>query len=76
MTGVGGRPEVMIEGSDSLNGGWREYEFFYKPGNLKRRPPYVGRLHFPQHLVLDSNISLFSVLLSVIKKSDLTQNNF
>lgn len=33
MTGVGGRPEVVIEGSDSSNGPWKEYHFAYKPGN-------------------------------------------
>ncbi|XP_060608284.1 lipase maturation factor 2-like [Ruditapes philippinarum] len=42
MTGVGGRPEVVIEGSNSRDSGWREYEFFYKPGDLGRRPPVVA----------------------------------
>ena len=42
MTGVGGRPEVIIEGSDHLEKGWKEYEFLYKPGNVSRRPPIVG----------------------------------
>ena len=42
MTGVGGRPEVIIEGSDYLEKGWKEYEFLYKPGNVSRRPPIVG----------------------------------
>ncbi|XP_052269066.1 lipase maturation factor 2-like isoform X2 [Dreissena polymorpha] len=42
MTGVGGRPEVVIEGSNSLENGWREYEFFYKPGAINRRPPVVA----------------------------------
>ena len=43
MTGVGGRPEVVIEGSNSLEEGWREYGFLYKPGDLNRRPPFVGK---------------------------------
>ena len=47
MTGVGGRPEVVIEGSNCPDSGWREYEFYYKPGNTDRRPPIVG-----QYLVL------------------------
>lgn len=42
MTGVGGRPEVVIEGSNSRDSGWREYEFFYKPGDITRRPPIVA----------------------------------
>ncbi|XP_069132099.1 lipase maturation factor 2-like isoform X1 [Argopecten irradians] len=42
MTGVGGRPEVVVEGSDSLEGDWQEYEFMYKPGNLSRTPPVVA----------------------------------
>ena len=42
MTGVGGRPEVIIEGSNSRDGGWKAYEFLYKPGDLRRRPPIVG----------------------------------
>lgn len=40
MTGVGGRPEVIIEGS--VDGStWTEIEFMYKPGNVSRAPPVV-----------------------------------
>ncbi|XP_061917182.1 lipase maturation factor 2a [Entelurus aequoreus] len=40
MTGVGGRPEVVIEGSnDGLT--WTEIEFMYKPGNMSAPPPVV-----------------------------------
>ncbi|KPP65388.1 lipase maturation factor 2-like [Scleropages formosus] len=40
MTGVGGRPEVIIEGSmDKVN--WMEIEFMYKPGNVSGPPPVV-----------------------------------
>jgi hypothetical protein len=42
MTGVGGRPEVVVEGSHSKDGGWQEYEFLYKPGDINRRPPVVA----------------------------------
>lgn len=42
MTGVGGRPEVIIEGSNEMDNGWKEYEFLYKPGNLSRRMPIVA----------------------------------
>ena len=41
MTGVGGRPEVIIEGANSLNGPWKEYHFRYKPGNLTGSPKFV-----------------------------------
>ncbi|XP_061534187.1 lipase maturation factor 2a [Phycodurus eques] len=40
MTGVGGRPEVVIEGSnDGVT--WTEIDFMYKPGNLSTMPPLV-----------------------------------
>ena len=43
MTGVGGRPEVIIEGSNSMQADdWFEYEFLYKPGDVTRSPPLVG----------------------------------
>ena len=41
MTGVGGRPEVIIEGSDAIHGPWQEYQFLHKPGNVSRAPSYV-----------------------------------
>ncbi|XP_029008805.1 lipase maturation factor 2a [Betta splendens] len=41
MTGVGGRPEVVIEGSyDGVS--WTEIEFTYKPGNLSAAPPVLS----------------------------------
>ncbi|XP_070687148.1 lipase maturation factor 2a [Pempheris klunzingeri] len=41
MTGVAGRPEVVIEGSnDGVT--WTEIEFMYKPGNLSAPPPVVA----------------------------------
>ncbi|XP_072241861.1 lipase maturation factor 2a [Leuresthes tenuis] len=40
MTGVGGRPEVVIEGSHDM-ATWTEIEFMYKPGNLSAPPPVV-----------------------------------
>jgi len=43
MTGVGGRPELIVEGSNFTDGGWMEYEFLYKPGDVYRRPPVVGK---------------------------------
>ncbi|KTF79764.1 hypothetical protein cypCar_00040826, partial [Cyprinus carpio] len=41
MTGVGGRPEVVIEGSMDRNT-WTEIEFMYKPGNMSAAPPVVA----------------------------------
>jgi len=36
MTGVDGRPELIIQGSyDQVD--WKDYEFIYKPGDLNRR---------------------------------------
>ena len=40
MTGVGGRPEIVIEGSNSLHGPWLEYSFLYKPGNTSVPPKF------------------------------------
>lgn len=40
MTGVGGRPEVVIEGSYD-GSTWVEIEFMYKPGNMSAPPPVV-----------------------------------
>jgi len=42
MTGVGGRPEVILEGSNQLAGPWLEYNFLYKPGNVNSSLPFVG----------------------------------
>ena len=47
MTGVGGRPEVIIEGHANdrkANSNWKAYEFMYKPGNVSASPPIVGTL--------------------------------
>ena len=39
---MGGRPEVVVLGSNDRTN-WKEYEFMYKPGQLDRRPPVVGK---------------------------------
>uniref|UniRef100_A0A2R5LLL9 Lipase maturation factor n=1 Tax=Ornithodoros turicata TaxID=34597 RepID=A0A2R5LLL9_9ACAR len=39
MTGIDGRPEVILEGSESSTGPWKEYHFLYKPGNVSCAPP-------------------------------------
>lgn len=46
MTGVGGRPEVVLEGSNDLAGPWVEFQFPYKPGSLDRMPPFLGKSTF------------------------------
>lgn len=40
MTGVGGRPEVVVEGSYDKET-WTEIEFMYKPGNVSAPPPII-----------------------------------
>lgn len=42
MTGVGGRPEVILEGAAQLEGPWVEIPFKYKPGALDRPCPFIG----------------------------------
>ncbi|KAK7870100.1 hypothetical protein R5R35_011080 [Gryllus longicercus] len=42
MTGVDGRPEVILEGSNHIEGPWKEYNFLYKPGNVNSTPPFVA----------------------------------
>jgi len=41
MTGVGGRPEVVIQGANHPAGPWTEYQFLYKPGNVTQPPLFV-----------------------------------
>ena len=59
MTGVGGRPEVVIEGSMTEQGPWKEYDFLYKPGNLSEAPrlclPHQPRLDWQMWFAALSN---------------------
>ncbi|CAH8526809.1 unnamed protein product [Heterobilharzia americana] len=41
MTGVGGRPELILEAASNPDGPWSEYEFHFKPGRVDRIPPVV-----------------------------------
>lgn len=43
MTGVGGRPELVLEGASKLEGPWTEIPFKYKPGAVDRPCPFVGK---------------------------------
>lgn len=38
-----GRPEIILEGSNNVEGPWLEYNFLYKPGNVNHSLPYVGK---------------------------------
>ncbi|XP_011501020.1 PREDICTED: lipase maturation factor 2-like [Ceratosolen solmsi marchali] len=42
ITGVNGRPEIIIEGSNNIEGPWKEYHFLYKPGNINNSLPFVA----------------------------------
>ncbi|CAH1981690.1 unnamed protein product [Acanthoscelides obtectus] len=42
MTGVDGRPEIILEGADNVEGPWKEYNFLYKPGNVNHSMPFVA----------------------------------
>uniref|UniRef100_T1IZX0 Lipase maturation factor n=1 Tax=Strigamia maritima TaxID=126957 RepID=T1IZX0_STRMM len=48
MTGIHGRPEVVIEGSHHIDSGWQDFEFYYKPGRVDMGPavlvPHQPRL--------------------------------
>lgn len=41
MTGLYGRPEIILEGSYELNGSWTMFDFYSKPGKLNERPRFV-----------------------------------
>jgi hypothetical protein len=56
MTGVGGRPEIIVEGSNDMDKGWKEYEFLYKPGNMSRILPVVGMSNFTYYKILRFNL--------------------
>nr|XP_050867601.1 lipase maturation factor 2-like [Vespula vulgaris] len=42
MKDISGRPEIIIEGSNTIDGSWKEYEFLYKPGNVNNVLPFVA----------------------------------
>lgn len=39
------RIEIVLEGSNKLEGPWQEYQFFYKPGNVNHSLPFVGKYY-------------------------------
>lgn len=47
MTGVDGRPEIVIEGSNDMNSltSWKEYHFLYKPGDITKAPKFLSKTY-------------------------------
>ncbi|CAG2111519.1 unnamed protein product [Medioppia subpectinata] len=43
MTGLNGRPELVIEGSNDMAsaGGWKAYHFLHKPGDMTKAPKFI-----------------------------------
>jgi len=45
MTGTEkGRPEVVLEYSNDMNGPWKEFNFLYKPTDVAAAPTFVCKL--------------------------------
>ncbi|XP_066250668.1 lipase maturation factor 2-like [Euwallacea similis] len=69
ITGVEGRPEILLEGSDSLEGPWKEYNFLYKPGNVNHSlafvAPYSPRLDWQFYWAAQSTYDKQPWLLSL-----------
>ena len=55
MTGVGGRPELILEGAAELDGPWTEIPFKYKPGSVDRPCPFIGN-YFINTIWLTRNV--------------------
>ena len=61
MTGVNGRPELIIQGSiDGYD--WKDYEFYHKPGNISSKNGFV----IPHQPRLDWQVSDFLYIISLI----------
>ena len=52
---------MIIEGSDQLKKGWKEYEFLYKPGNKSARLPVVGTSSAGFHLDSSFDVIIHSL---------------
>ena len=59
MTGVDGRPEVVLEYSDDVKGPWKEYHFMYKPGDVTAAPVFVRKYFSNQQLVGFKKICIY-----------------
>ena len=69
MVGVDGRPEIILEGADNLEGPWLEYNFLYKPGNVNHSLPFVGIGNRKMNFSLSKEI-IFSSLFTQIRLAD------
>lgn len=54
---ISGRPEIIIEGSNTIDRSWKEYEFLYKPGNVNNVLPFVGEL-FDKYYTIHINMNI------------------
>ncbi|EGT43258.1 hypothetical protein CAEBREN_01125 [Caenorhabditis brenneri] len=77
MTGIYGRPEIVIEGATNIEGPWKEISFSSKPGNVSRRPDYprpgYHRLDMQMHYAAEGTYQQNPFFLSLIYH--LMQNN-
>lgn len=51
-----GRPEIILEGADNLEGPWLEYSFLYKPGNINHSLPFVGMYYLVTYHIKSNNV--------------------
>ena len=58
---------MIIEGSDQLEKGWKEYEFLYKPGNKSSRLPVVGTSSVGIHSRLCHTTVIYATISSTMQ---------
>ncbi|KAK4873362.1 hypothetical protein RN001_015391 [Aquatica leii] len=67
-----GRLEVILEGSESIEGPWLEYQFLYKPGNVNHSLPFVApyspRLDWQMHWAARGEYKDHPWLLSLVHR--------
>ncbi|KAF5276754.1 hypothetical protein FQR65_LT16204 [Abscondita terminalis] len=67
-----GRLEVVLEGSDNIEGPWLEYQFLYKPGNVNHSLPFVApyspRLDWQMHRAAGADYKDHPWLLSLVHR--------
>ncbi|KAH1002951.1 hypothetical protein HUJ04_008971 [Dendroctonus ponderosae] len=47
LADYGGRPEIILEGANHVDGPWKEYNLLFKPGNVNQSLPMLG-LYLPR----------------------------
>ena len=47
MTGIDGRPEIVIEGTNDMSSltAWKEYHFVAKPGDITKAPKFISNFN-------------------------------